>query len=46
MWTINFIIRIANESALFRFPVKLICCVAFGSASSFCCLLKLIAISL
>ena len=22
----------------FRFPVKLICCIAFGSASSFCCL--------
>ena len=28
------------------FLVKLIFCVAFGSASSFCCLLKSIAISL
>ena len=24
----------------FRFPVKLICCTAFGSASTACCLLK------
>ena len=23
-----------------RFPVKLICCIAFGSRSSACCLLK------
>ena len=29
-----------------RFPVKLICCIAFGSASSTFCLLKSIAISL
>ena len=29
-----------------RFPVKLICCNAFGSASSICCLLKSIAVSL
>ena len=28
----------------FRFPVKLICCVAIRSASSACCLLKSIAI--
>ena len=26
-----------------RFPVKLICCIAFGSGSSACCLLKSIA---
>ena len=29
-----------------RFPVKLICCIAFGSASSACCLLKYITINL
>ena len=29
-----------------RFPVKLICCIAFGSASSAYCLLKSIAIIL
>ena len=29
-----------------RIPVKLICCIALGSASSFCCLLKSIPISL
>ena len=29
-----------------RFPVKLICCIAFGLASSDCCLLKSIAIKL
>ena len=29
-----------------RFPIKLICCIAFGSASSACCLLKSIAIIL
>ena len=28
----------------FRFSVKLICCIAFGSASSACCLRKSIAI--
>ena len=27
------------------FPVKLICCIAFGSASSFCCLLESVAIN-
>ena len=32
--------------ALVRFPVKLICCIGFGSASSFYCLLKSIAIDL
>ena len=38
-----------NIVALFyrsRFPVKLICCIAFGSKSSACCLLKSIAINL
>ena len=30
----------------FIFPVKLIYCIAFGSASRCCCLLKSIAISL
>ena len=29
-----------------RFPVKLICCIAFESASSACCLHKSIAIDL
>ena len=29
-----------------RFPVKLICCIAFGSTSSFCSLLKSFAVSL
>ena len=29
-----------------RFPVKLICCIAYGSALSACCLLKSIAIIL
>ena len=33
--------NIVAHSALFRFPVKLICCVDFGSASSFCCLYQL-----
>ena len=28
-----------------RFPVKLFCCITFGSTSSACCLLKSIAIS-
>ena len=37
---------ILAHSPLVRFPVKLICCIAFGSASNFCCLLKSIAISL
>ena len=36
-----------NIVALFsRFPVKLICCIAFGSASSACDLLRSIAITL
>ena len=30
----------------FKFPVKIICRIAFGSASSFGCLLKSIAINL
>ena len=29
-----------------RFPAKLICCIAFGSTSSACCLLKSIAMVL
>ena len=29
-----------------RFPVKLICCIVFGSVSTFCCLLKSIVINL
>ena len=32
--------NIVAPSARSRFPVKLICCIAFGSASSYCCLLK------
>ena len=38
--------NIVTPSALSRFPVKLICCIAFGSVSNFCCLLKSIAINL
>ena len=38
--------NIVEPSALSRFPVKLICCIAFGPASSFYCLLKSVAISL
>ena len=34
---------IAARPLWLRFPVKLICCIAFGSASSACCLLKSIA---
>ena len=34
------------DISLSIFPVKLICCIAFGSAYSFCCLHKSIAISL
>ena len=33
-------------SALPRFPVKLICCIAFGLASRFSCFLKFIVINL
>ena len=32
--------NIVAPSARSRFPVKLICCIAFGSASSYCYLLK------
>ena len=32
-------------SACFKFPINLICCIAFESASSTCCLLKSIAIN-
>ena len=32
--------NIAAPAVQSRFPVKLICCIAFGSASSACCLLK------
>ena len=38
--------NIVAPSALVRFPVKLICCIALGSAFSSCCLLKSIAINL
>ena len=38
--------NIVEHSALSRFPVKLICCNAFGSAYPFCCLLKSIPIKL
>ena len=38
--------NIVASSALFRFSVKWICCIAFGSVSSFCCLLKSTAIDL
>ena len=38
--------NIVEPSALSRFPVKLICCIAFGPASSFYCLLKSVAINL
>ena len=40
---------IKNIVALFaqsRYPVKLICCIAFRSASSACCLLESIATTL
>ena len=33
-------------ATIFRFLVKLICCVAFGSGSRFCCFLKSFAINL
>ena len=36
----------AGPLAQSRFPVKVICCIAFGSASSACCLLKSIAMIL
>ena len=32
--------NIVEPSARSRLPVKLICCIAFGSASSYCCSLK------
>ena len=38
--------KIAEPCALSRFPVKLICCIDFGSASGFWCLLKSFAINL
>ena len=38
--------KIVAHSACSRFPVKLICCITFGSVSSACCLLKFIPISL
>ena len=31
------------SSARSRFPIKLICCIAFGSTSNACCLLESIA---
>ena len=38
--------NIVAPAAQSRFPVKLICCIAFGSASSGSCLVKSIAIIL
>ena len=38
--------NIVKPFAQSRCPVKLICSIAFGSASSFCCLLKSVAINL
>ena len=38
--------NIVESPTLSKFPVKLICWIAFGSASSFCCLLKSIAVHL
>ena len=38
--------NIVSLSALFRFPVELICFIDFGSASCFCCLLKSVAVYL
>ena len=38
--------NIAPPAAGSRFPVKLISCIAFGSSSSACCVLKSIAIIL
>ena len=38
--------NVAAPSALSRSQVKLLCCIAFGSASNFCCLLKSITIDL
>ena len=41
------IMKNINLSLLpYRFPVKLVCYIAFGSASSACCLLKFISIIL
>ena len=37
--------NIVSLSARSRFPVKLICCIAFELASSACCLLKYIETS-
>ena len=38
--------NIVAPSAQSKFPVKLICCIAFGLTSSACCLLKSIDIIL
>ena len=38
--------RVVACHGRFRFAVKLIYCVAFGSASSACCLFKSIAVNL
>ena len=38
---LTFVISPAGFRSRFRFPVKLICCIAFGSASSACFLLNL-----
>ena len=36
----NIVLLSCISSHRFRFPVKSICCIAFGSALSACCLLK------
>ena len=38
--------NIVELSALFRFPVKLTCCITLGSGSIFCRLHELISINL
>ena len=38
--------NIVEHSAVSRFPVKLICCIALGSSSSFGCFLKSIPVNL
>ena len=42
----NIVEPCSTYNALSRFLVKLICCIAFWSASNFCCLLKSVAINL
>ena len=37
--------NIVASEAVLSFPVKLNCCIAFGSAFSFCCLLKSVPVN-